>query len=248
MRGLQNVPGLDGVSTSDPRDGRGTTRGTWWRAFARDWDVQVIGPPELIELELRSGRYVFAQEFVAWFETLKANALLPDPQHSGYSWPAFELAMERTGRLAKPSTKGAISNVTAARAQMLADRGIRVNAGGPGPIWTPLIPSTMPAEKAASFGQRPRSRARVSPRSWHRPSCCWPRTRRATCRGGGARDGWASYVVGRLEYRGRAEARRLAPATIQPASEQALLRRVIDRYESSSTRHGRRHAVSCALS
>ena len=43
---------------------------------------------------------------------------------------------------------------------MLADRGIRVNAVAPGPIWTPLIPSTMPADKAASFGQQvPLSRA-----------------------------------------------------------------------------------------
>ena len=37
---------------------------------------------------------------------------------------------------------------------MLTDRGIRVNAVTPGPIWTPLIPLTMPAEKAASFGQQ----------------------------------------------------------------------------------------------
>jgi NAD(P)-dependent dehydrogenase (short-subunit alcohol dehydrogenase family) len=56
--------------------------------------------------------------------------------------------------LAYAATKGAISNFTAALAQMLADRGIRVNAVAPGPIWTPLIPSTMPAEKAASFGQQ----------------------------------------------------------------------------------------------
>jgi hypothetical protein len=43
---------------------------------------------------------------------------------------------------------------------MLAERGIRVNAVAPRPIWTPLIPSTMPAEKAASFGQQsPLSRA-----------------------------------------------------------------------------------------
>jgi NAD(P)-dependent dehydrogenase (short-subunit alcohol dehydrogenase family) len=62
--------------------------------------------------------------------------------------------------LAYASTKGAISNFTAALAQMLAERGIRVNAVAPGPIWTPLIPSTMPAEKAASFGQQsPLSRA-----------------------------------------------------------------------------------------
>ena len=62
--------------------------------------------------------------------------------------------------LAYAATKGAISNFTAGLAQMLADRGIRVNAVAPGPIWTPLIPSTMPAEKAASFGQQvPLSRA-----------------------------------------------------------------------------------------
>jgi NAD(P)-dependent dehydrogenase (short-subunit alcohol dehydrogenase family) len=56
--------------------------------------------------------------------------------------------------LAYAATKGAISNFTAGLAQMLAERGIRVNAVAPGPIWTPLIPSTMPAEKAASFGQQ----------------------------------------------------------------------------------------------
>jgi NAD(P)-dependent dehydrogenase (short-subunit alcohol dehydrogenase family) len=62
--------------------------------------------------------------------------------------------------LAYAATKGAISNFTAALAQMLADRGIRVNAVAPGPIWTPLIPSTVPADKAASFGQQvPLSRA-----------------------------------------------------------------------------------------
>jgi NAD(P)-dependent dehydrogenase (short-subunit alcohol dehydrogenase family) len=56
--------------------------------------------------------------------------------------------------LAYAATKGAVSNFTAALAQMLADRGIRVNAVAPGPIWTPLIPSTMPQEKTASFGQQ----------------------------------------------------------------------------------------------
>lgn len=54
--------------------------------------------------------------------------------------------------LAYASTKGAISNFTAGLAAMVADKGIRVNAVAPGPIWTPLIPSTMPAEKTASFG------------------------------------------------------------------------------------------------
>lgn len=56
--------------------------------------------------------------------------------------------------LAYASTKGAVSNFTAGLAEMLAERGIRVNAVAPGPIWTPLIPSTMPAEKAAKFGEQ----------------------------------------------------------------------------------------------
>lgn len=56
--------------------------------------------------------------------------------------------------LAYASTKGAISNFTAGLAEMLADRNIRVNAVAPGPIWTPLIPSTMPEEKTATFGQK----------------------------------------------------------------------------------------------
>lgn len=55
--------------------------------------------------------------------------------------------------LAYATTKGAIHNFTAGLAQMLADRGIRANAVAPGPIWTPLIPSTMPPEQVAKFGQ-----------------------------------------------------------------------------------------------
>jgi NAD(P)-dependent dehydrogenase (short-subunit alcohol dehydrogenase family) len=55
--------------------------------------------------------------------------------------------------LAYASTKGAISNFTAGLAQMLGERNIRVNAVAPGPIWTPLIPSTMPDEKVKTFGE-----------------------------------------------------------------------------------------------
>jgi NAD(P)-dependent dehydrogenase (short-subunit alcohol dehydrogenase family) len=50
------------------------------------------------------------------------------------------------------STKAAIANFCASLAQMLGPRGIRVNSVAPGPIWTPLIPSTMPEEKVEAFG------------------------------------------------------------------------------------------------
>lgn len=49
-------------------------------------------------------------------------------------------------------TKAGMASMTASLAQMLGERGIRVNAVAPGPIWTPLIPSTMPAEVVESFG------------------------------------------------------------------------------------------------
>jgi NAD(P)-dependent dehydrogenase (short-subunit alcohol dehydrogenase family) len=58
------------------------------------------------------------------------------------------------------ATKGAIVAFTRSLSQALVDLGIRVNGVAPGPIWTPLIPSTFPPEKVASFGaQVPMKRA-----------------------------------------------------------------------------------------
>jgi NAD(P)-dependent dehydrogenase (short-subunit alcohol dehydrogenase family) len=51
-------------------------------------------------------------------------------------------------------TKAGIANFTASLAQLLAEKGIRANSVAPGPIWTPLIPATMPEEKVESFGEQ----------------------------------------------------------------------------------------------
>jgi len=56
--------------------------------------------------------------------------------------------------LAYATTKGAIQNFTGGLAQMLAPKGIRANAVAPGPIWTPLIPSTMPEDAVKKFGKQ----------------------------------------------------------------------------------------------
>ena len=60
--------------------------------------------------------------------------------------------MPKPTLLAYAATKGAIANFTGGLAQLLGDKGIRVNSVAPGPIWTPLIVSTMPDEDVKSFG------------------------------------------------------------------------------------------------
>jgi NAD(P)-dependent dehydrogenase (short-subunit alcohol dehydrogenase family) len=64
------------------------------------------------------------------------NSDMPSPQLAPYA-----------------ATKAAIANFCASLAQMLGEKGIRVNSVAPGPIWTPLIPSTMPEEKVEQFGE-----------------------------------------------------------------------------------------------
>jgi NAD(P)-dependent dehydrogenase (short-subunit alcohol dehydrogenase family) len=66
------------------------------------------------------------------------------------------------------ATKAAIANMTASLAQLLAERGIRANSVAPGPVWTPLIPATMPEEKVEGFGEqaplgRPAQPAELAP-------------------------------------------------------------------------------------
>lgn len=65
-------------------------------------------------------------------------------------------------------TKAAIVNFSKALSKLVAEQGIRVNAVAPGPVWTPLIPSTMPAEKVEKFGsntlfKRPAQPAELAP-------------------------------------------------------------------------------------
>ena len=64
------------------------------------------------------------------------NSDMPSPQLAPYA-----------------ATKAAIANFCASLAQLLGEKGIRVNSVAPGPIWTPLIPATMPPEKVEHFGE-----------------------------------------------------------------------------------------------
>jgi NAD(P)-dependent dehydrogenase (short-subunit alcohol dehydrogenase family) len=70
--------------------------------------------------------------------------------------------------LAYAATKGAIVTFTKGLSEEAIERGIRVNAVAPGPVWTPLIPSTLPPEKTSQFGKdtplgRPAQPAELAP-------------------------------------------------------------------------------------
>ena len=97
--------------------------------------------------------YTFQTNISAMFYLAKAAVPHMRPGSSIINTTSIQSDKPSPNLLAYASTKGAISNFTAGLAQMLGEKGIRVNGVAPGPIWTPLIPSTMPAEKVKSFGQ-----------------------------------------------------------------------------------------------
>lgn len=104
-------------------------------------------------------------EAAEWDETFRTNIYAPfflskaavphlKPGSSIINTASIQSKQPSPHLLAYASTKGAILNFTAGLAGMVAEKGIRVNAVAPGPIWTPLIPSTMPAEKTQKFGEQ----------------------------------------------------------------------------------------------
>jgi NAD(P)-dependent dehydrogenase (short-subunit alcohol dehydrogenase family) len=104
----------------------------------------------------------------AMFRITRAAVKQMNPGGSIVNTASINADKPNPGLLAYAATKGAIQNFTAGLAQALAERGIRVNCVAPGPIWTPLIPSTMPEEKVKEFGKqvpmkRPGQPAEVAP-------------------------------------------------------------------------------------
>jgi NAD(P)-dependent dehydrogenase (short-subunit alcohol dehydrogenase family) len=96
----------------------------------------------------------FAVNIHAMFYLAKAAVPHMKPGSAIVNTASVNSDMPNPILLAYATTKGAIQNFTGGLAQMLAEKGIRVNAVAPGPIWTPLIPSTMPEEAVTSFGKQ----------------------------------------------------------------------------------------------
>jgi NAD(P)-dependent dehydrogenase (short-subunit alcohol dehydrogenase family) len=96
----------------------------------------------------------FAVNIHAMFYLIKAAVAHMQPGSAIINTASVNSDMPNPSLLAYATTKGAIQNFTGGLAQMLAAKGIRANAVAPGPIWTPLIPSTMPADTVANFGKQ----------------------------------------------------------------------------------------------
>ncbi len=106
------------------------------------------------EISDEEWQHTFATNIHAMFYITKAA--MPHMREGGSIINTTSVQADNPSQelLAYAATKGAIQNFTAGLAQMLAERGIRANSVAPGPIWTPLIPATMPSEKVQQFGKQ----------------------------------------------------------------------------------------------
>ena len=112
--------------------------------------------------------YTFRTNVEAMFHLVKAAVPHMAPGSSIIGSSSVNSDMPSPTLAPYAATKAAIANFTASLAQLLGEKGIRVNSVAPGPIWTPLIPATMPPEKVEKFGQdtphgRPGQPAELAP-------------------------------------------------------------------------------------
>ncbi|SEI17211.1 MULTISPECIES: SDR family oxidoreductase [unclassified Leifsonia] len=112
--------------------------------------------------------HTIATNLSAFFHLAKASVPHMKPGSSIIGSSSVNSDMPSPTLLPYAATKAAIANMTASLAQLLGEKGIRANSVAPGPIWTPLIPSTMPDKKVTQFGSdtplgRPGQPAELAP-------------------------------------------------------------------------------------
>jgi NAD(P)-dependent dehydrogenase (short-subunit alcohol dehydrogenase family) len=114
-------------------------------AFQMSYESFLEIPPDELE-------FVFRTNVFAMFHLCQAAVPKMEAGSTIVNTTSIQAAQPSPQLLHYASTKGAISTFTKGLAQEVADRGIRVNAVAPGPIWTPLVVMSFPAEKNAQFG------------------------------------------------------------------------------------------------
>ncbi|MFC9964105.1 SDR family oxidoreductase [Nocardia ignorata] len=107
---------------------------------------------DITEISDEEFAYTFALNVGAYFHLVKAALPHMRPGSSIIGSSSVNSDMPSPTLAPYAATKAAIANFSASLAQMLGEKGIRVNSVAPGPIWTPLIPSTFPTEKVSKFG------------------------------------------------------------------------------------------------
>ncbi|MBF8163698.1 SDR family oxidoreductase [Ectopseudomonas hydrolytica] len=107
---------------------------------------------DLLELEEADWERTFRTNILAMFQLTKVALRHLQSGASIINTSSVTAYKGNPMLLDYSSTKGAITSFTRSLAINLAPRGIRVNGVAPGPIWTPLIPSTFSADKVAEFG------------------------------------------------------------------------------------------------
>src|ERR1700754_901625 len=110
---------------------------------------------DLSEISDEEWDYTFRLNVGAYFHLVKAALPHMGPGSSVIGSSSVNSDMPSPTLAPYAATKAAIANFSASLAQLLGEKGIRVNSVAPGPIWTPLIPATMPEEKVANFGDDP---------------------------------------------------------------------------------------------
>jgi NAD(P)-dependent dehydrogenase (short-subunit alcohol dehydrogenase family) len=108
---------------------------------------------DIQELSSEEFEYTFKTNVYAMFVLCKAALPHLQPGSSIINVASIQAYQPSPNLLAYATTKGAIITFTKALSELALEKGVRVNAVAPGPIWTPLIPSTLPKEKVRQFGK-----------------------------------------------------------------------------------------------